>query len=150
MSSYTIFLSLHNLIRWATLVLGAFAVFRAGTGLLAKGVWLPSDDKARKLFPIALDIQFTVGIILSLLSPLVKAAWSNLSVAMTDHAMRFYAVEHGFIGIVALVLVHVGSVRIRRTKDVRIKFKTMFTFYGLAFLMIAIRIPWDRPLFRIP
>ena len=150
MTSYSIVLSLHNLVRWAVLGAGAYALFRAATGMLAKGGWLPADDKARRIFPVALDIQVTLGVILSFLSPITTTAWSNMGAAMSDKTLRYYSVEHGFIALAALALAHIGGAKIRRLKDVRGKFKLMLAFYGPAMLLLVARIPWDRPMFRAP
>lgn len=150
MTSYTIVLAIHNLVRWAVLGAGAFALFRATTGMLAKGGWLPADDKARRIFPVTLDIQVTLGTLLAFLSPITHMAWSDMAVAMGDKTLRYYAVEHAFIAVAALVLAHIGAAKIRRTKDVRQKFKTMLAFYGPAMLLLVARIPWDRPLLRAP
>jgi hypothetical protein len=149
-TSYTIALALHNLVRWAVLGAGAYALFRAATGILAKGGWLPADEKARKFFPIALDIQLTLGVALSFLSPLTVAAWSDMAAAMGDKTLRYYAVEHGSIALAALVIAHIGGAKVRRLKDVRGKFKTMLAFYAPALLLLVARIPWDRPFFRVP
>ena len=150
MSTYTVLLSLHNFARWVVLAAGAFALLRAATGLLAKGGWLPADAKASRIFPIALDIQVTLGVVLSFVSPLSTAAWSNMAVAMGDKTLRYYAVEHGFIALAALVLGHIGLAKIRRAKEARQKFRILLGFYIPALVLLVARIPWDRPFFRLP
>lgn len=150
MTSYSIVLALHNLVRWAVLGAGAYALFRASTGIIAKGGWLKADEKARRFFPVALDIQVTLGVLLSFLSPLATAAWSNMGAAMSDKTLRFYSVEHGFIALAALALAHIGGAKVRRLKDVRAKFRLMLAFYAPAMLLLVARIPWDRPLIRVP
>lgn len=150
MTTYAILLSLHNIARWAVLGAALYALFRATSGLLAKGGWLPADEKARKSFPLALDIQVTLGVVLSFVSPLTTMAWSNMAMTMGDKTLRYYAIEHGFIALAALALAHIGGAKIRRLKDARGKFKTMLAFYAPALLLLVVRIPWDRPFFRIP
>jgi hypothetical protein len=149
-TTYTFLLSLHNLARWAVLGLALYALFRATSGLLAKGGWLPADEKARRFFPLALDIQVALGIVLSFVSPLTTMAWSNMAAAMGDKTLRYYAVEHGFIALAALALAHIGGAKVRRLKDARTKFKTMLAFYAPALLLLIVRIPWDRPFLRLP
>lgn len=150
MTTYAILLSLHNIARWAVLGVALYALFRATSGLLAKGGWLPADEKARKFFPLALDIQVTLGVVLSFVSPLTTMAWSNMAMTMGDKTLRYYAIEHGFIALAALALAHIGGAKVRRLKDARGKFKTMLAFYAPALLLLIVRIPWDRPFFRIP
>lgn len=150
LTSYSIVLMLHSLVRWAVLGAGAYAIFRAATGLLAKGGWLPADDKARKIFPITLDIQVVLGSLLAFVSPITQMAYSNMGAAMADKTLRYYAVEHALIAVAAITLAHIGSAKIRRIKESRKKFQMLLTFHGLAMVLLVSRIPWDRPFFRLP
>ncbi len=146
MTAYSTTLFLHNSFRWAILAVGLYALFRATTGILAKGGWLPADDKARKLFPIALDIQFLLGIVLMFVSPVAQNAFSNMGEAMGNREIRLAVIEHPFIAIATLALAHVGSVKIRKLKDSREKFKALLLYYGLALLLLVARMPtWKLP-----
>lgn len=142
---YAAFLALHNLGRYAVLALALYALWRATSGLLAKGGWLPADERARRLFPIAMDIQFVLGLVLyTFLSPVTKMAFQDFGMAMKISEIRFYAVEHILVGFIALALAHIGSVKIRKTKVPGAKFRTMAIFYGLSLVLILSRMPWDR------
>jgi len=142
---YTIFFCLHNLGRYAVLALALYALWRAVSGLLGRGGWLPADEKARRFYPIALDIQVTLGLILYFfLSLIIKGAFLDFGKAMATPQTRFYAVEHLLAGLIAITLAHIGSAKIRKAKDARVKFRTMLTFYGISLLVILSRMPWDR------
>lgn len=142
---YAAFLALHNLGRYAVLALAVYALWRATSGLLAKGGWLPADQRAQRLFPIAMDIQFVLGLILyAFLSPVTKMAFQDFGMAMKISEIRFYAVEHLLVGVIALALAHIGAVKIRKTKVPSAKFRTMAIFYGLSLVLILSRMPWDR------
>lgn len=146
MTAYSTVLFLHNSFRWAILAIGVYALFRATTGILAKGGWLPADDKARRLFPVALDIQVVLGIVLMFVSPVAQNAFSNMANAMRTREIRLAVIEHPFIAIAALALAHVGSVKIRKLKDSREKFKAILLYYGLALLLLVARMPtWKFP-----
>lgn len=146
MTAYSTVLFLHNSFRWAILAVGIYALFRAITGILAKGGWLPADDKARRLFPIALDIQVVLGVVLMFVSPVAQNAFSNMANAMRTREIRLAVIEHPFIAIAALALAHVGSVKIRKLKDSREKFKAILLYYGLALLLLVARMPtWKFP-----
>jgi len=148
---YAIVLSLHNVLRWAVLLTGVYSVLRAGAGLLARGSWLPADEAARRIFPIALDIQFLVGLLLwAFLSPITTSALHSPEHVMSNPIARFYLVEHGLAALLGLAFAHIGSARARRIKPTRAKFMSMLVFHGLALVLIASRIPWDRPLLRLP
>ncbi len=142
---YPAVLALHNLGRYAVLALALYALWRAVSGLLAKGGWLPADEKARKWFPIAMDIQFTLGLLLYVfLSPITKMAFQDFGMAMKTAEIRFYAVEHILMSVIALALAHIGSVKIRKAKIPGVKFRMMAIFYGLSLLLSLSRMPWDR------
>jgi len=146
LTAYSTVLFLHNSFRWAILAVGIYALFRATTGILAKGGWLPADDKARRLFPIALDIQVVLGVVLMFVSPVAQNAFSNMANAMRTREIRLAVIEHPFIAIAALALAHMGSVKIRKLKDSREKFKAIVLYYGLALLLLVARMPtWKLP-----
>ncbi len=146
MTAYSTVLFLHNSFRWAILAVGIYALFRAATGILAKGGWLPADDKARRLFPIALDIQVVLGVVLMFVSPVAQNAFSSMGDAMRTREIRLAVIEHPFIAIAALALAHMGSVKIRKLKDSREKFKALLLYYGLALLLLVARMPtWKLP-----
>jgi len=133
---YAALLTLHNTGRYAVVALALWALWRAVSGLLARGGWLPSDERARRLFPIAMDIQVTLGLGLFFFLPLDQA--------MSNPQVRFYALEHSTMALVAIALAHVGSVKVRKLKVPREKFRTMAIFYGLALVAALSRMPWDR------
>jgi hypothetical protein len=148
---YAIVLSIHNLLRWAVLLTGVYSVLRAGAGVVSRGSWLPADEVARKLFPISLDLQVLVGISLwAFLSPITTTAFHSAGPAMSNPTVRFYLVEHGLAGLLALVFAHIGSGRARRLKIARARFVSLLVFHGVALVLIAARIPWGRPLLRMP
>jgi len=135
---YTGILDLHSLVRWAVVVLGAIAIIAA----LTANRWTPQQASLGRWFSIALDVQVLIGIVLYIVSPLVRGAWQNFGDAMGDGTLRFFALEHGLIMLIAAVLVHVGVSRGRKTDNP----KQALIFYLLGALAIGYAIPWDRPL----
>lgn len=124
-------LVVHNIVRWAVLFAGAYSLLRGATGLLAKGVWQPSDARGARIFPIVLDVQVVVGLALWLTS--VRGSGSPFP-------------EHAAVALFALVLAHVGSVKARRAKNAKSRFQSIVVFHGLSLLLIAVRLPWSAPL----
>jgi hypothetical protein len=131
-------LLLHSWIRWIVVVLGIVAIARASAGADRR-------DRAALLFTIAVDVQFLVGILLYVaLSPMTRAAIHNMGGAMHTSALRFWAVEHPFGMVLALVFAHVGRSRPRRAA----------LFFTTALVLILLGMPWPglpygRPLFRV-
>ena len=150
---YSAGLLLHSWLRWAVILLGVIAVLRA-LGALRTRRWTPADDRAGLLFTIAFDVQLLVGLILYFaLSPLTTMAMQDMGAAMHAAPIRYWAVEHPFGMLVALILAHVGRVMIRRANEAK-KARMALIFFALALLIVLGATPWpnmpgDRPLFRL-
>ena len=103
---------------------------------------------------MAVDLQMLVGLLLYfILSPITAIALSDFGAAMASSTLRFWAVEHTFGMVVAMALVHIGRVRIRKATSPDRRRRLAAIFYGLALLAIVAAIPWPgtpaaRPLLR--
>ncbi len=145
---YTGLLHTHNLFRWLVLVVFVAALIFAFTGLTAKKEWKKRDKTAGLILTILMDIQFLTGIILyAFVSPVTKAAFANFGATMKNADLRFYAIEHLLVMLVALVFVHVGKTRTKKLRESVKKHRNAAIWYGLAFLLVLSRIPWDRAFF---
>jgi Ca2+/Na+ antiporter len=92
-----------------------------------------------------MDIQLLTGLTLYFfLSPITKIVFSDFGAAMKDSELRFYAVEHFFMMLIAVVLVHIGRAKSKKNKIDRKKFKTAFIFYFIALVIMLAAIPWNR------
>lgn len=135
---YNGIIDLHNLMRWVVVVLGVIAIIAALSG----NRWTPQQASLGRWFSIALDVQLLIGIVLYFVSPLVQGALDNFGDAMGVRELRFFAMEHGLIMLVAAALVHIGVSRGRKTDNP----KQALIFYLLGAAAIAYAIPWNRPL----
>jgi len=146
--TYTVVLVLHNLWRWLVVLVAIYATARAWFGLLGKRPWTPSDQRAGMLFGISLDLQFLLGLILAIISPLMQAAYQDLGALAMQAPFRMFLMEHMPIMFVALILAHVGSALSRKGADDAAKHRRAALWFTLTVLLIAVAIPWSRPLFR--
>jgi hypothetical protein len=140
---YASALWIHSWLRWAVLITGLVAWFRAIGSGTAKRPWTATDELWGMLFIISLDLQLLVGLALyAFLSPFTAAAFLNFGEAMGNTTLRFWAVEHIFGMVVAIALAHVGRAKARRaTPDAR-RHRLTLIFVGLALVIIIISIPW--------
>ena len=151
---YPTVLLLHSWLRWAVVLLGLVATLRAIAGAMGGRTWLRSDERLNRIFVGVLDLQMLVGLVLYfVLSPISKAALSDFGSAMSEPAMRYWAVEHLFGMVVGLAFAHAGQARVRKTADAVAKHRVAAVFFILALLAIAVSIPWPgtpnaRPLLR--
>jgi hypothetical protein len=151
---YSATLVVHSLLRWLVLAAGLTAVFRAFGGSRSERPWDSADNLAGLWFIIALDLQLLLGLLLyARLSPITQIAFLDFAGAMRNPTLRFWAVEHGVGVLVAVVLAHVGRVRVRRAATDAQRHSRASLFFAIALLAIIASIPWPglpygRPLFR--
>jgi hypothetical protein len=150
---YSSALWLHSWLRWAVLLTALVAWLRAVGGKTARRPWTPQDELWGLLLTVSVDLQFVVGLVLYILSPITRISFQNFAAAMQINAARFFTLEHVIGMIAAIALVHVGRVKIRKAADADRKHRLAMLLYGIAFVLMVISIPWPglpvaRPLFR--
>lgn len=145
---YTGFLHAHSGLRWLILILIVVSIALAFAGWIKKREWTKTDQTSSLFLMIFMDIQFLVGIVLYLfLSPMTKAAFNDFGAAMGNSALRFYAVEHILMMVIALALVHIGRAKTKKDIAPWKKHRAAAIFYTISLLVILAAIPWDRALF---
>jgi hypothetical protein len=145
---YTGLLHAHNGFRWLILIALFIAILLAFTGWIKKHEWTKTSNATGLILMIVMDIQFLLGLILYLfVSPITKAAFNDFGAAMKNPDLRFYAVEHILMMVIALVLVHIGRTRTKKEMAGWKRHRAAAVFYTLSFLIILAAIPWDRALF---
>jgi hypothetical protein len=144
---YSIILPLHNIVRWVVLILGILATLMAFIGWFGKREWMPKDRKLGSFFGMAIDIQILLGLLLYFTSPLTRQALQDFGAAMRIGDLRYYAIEHVFYMVLALVFAHLGSILPRKVEASSAKFKRAAIFFALALFFVLLGIPWGRPLF---
>ncbi|MEX1020961.1 MAG: hypothetical protein WDZ49_14960 [Litorilinea sp.] len=150
-SLYVPLLSIHNILRWVVVIAALYALYTYITGWLQGREYRASDRQAGVFFTISMDIQLVIGLILyGVVSPITRAGFSDFGAAMTNSDVRYFLVEHILLMVVAVVLVHVGSVMVRKAVDSRVKFQRGTIWYVLSTLVVLASIPWWRPLLRLP
>ena len=104
-----------------------------------------TDNVLGIVFTSLMDLQLLTGLVLYFfLSPITKLAMSDFGAAMKDSGIRFYAVEHFAMMLIAVVLVHIGRAKSKKGKTDLAKFKTAIIFFLIAFVVILAAIPWSR------
>lgn len=136
-------LLIHSLLRWAILLAGIWAVLRAFMGVSGKSPFTGADKKAGLFFMIFFDLQLVAGLLLYFVtSPVVKTALADMKVAMKESVLRFYAVEHITMAVIAFVLVHIGYSKVKKAATSAQKHKTALIFFGIALLLVLLLTPW--------
>ena len=145
---YTALLHTHNMLRWLLLVIFILAIAFAITGWLQKKEWAKKDRITGTLLTIFMDVQLLIGLVLYFfVSPLTKAAFADFGAAMKNSGLRFFAVEHILLMILAVIFVHIGKAKTKKASADWKKHKSAFIWYGLSLVLILLGIPWDRAMF---
>jgi hypothetical protein len=148
-NSYPNLLAFHGLFRWVVLAAAAAASLVAISGWKgarpAGGMFL----RFGIIFVAAMDLEFLLGLLLYFgASPLTKMAFQNMALAMKDHELRFFAIEHITYMFIAVMLAHVGGALSRKAKTDLAKYRGAAICYSLSLLLVLAGIPWWRPLLR--
>ncbi len=131
---------LHNLMRWVILILAVLTLVKSFSGMSNKKAFTAGDRKTALFLMISADVQLLLGLLLYMM----KGWMSSFSQGgvMANAASRFWAVEHIFGMVVALVLIHLGFSAAKKNMDDATKFKKLFWFTLIALVIILATIPW--------
>lgn len=151
---YQILTFCHNFMRWLVLASLLIAIFQACRGYFFKGVFSRTDNAIRHWTATIAHIQLMIGMVLYFQSPLIKYFLNDFKKAMDTFDLLFFGLIHGLLMLTAVVLITIGSARSKRRTMDRDKFRTMLTWFAVAFIIIFIAIPWpfsplaNRPYYR--
>jgi hypothetical protein len=142
---YPILLKIHQIASWFLLLAAAWALVRSWRGMIFGKSWLTADKRAAFFLVLLTDLQVLAGLILYFVySPLTRIIFSNFSATMSDTQVRFYAVEHIAVMLIALIVVHMGRANARKAQFANRKHRISAIFFTIATLLILSRIPWER------
>lgn len=136
------FLHLHNFNRWIILIIAMYAIVRYFMGWRQKDDFSKSDDKLSLFLVIFSDVQLVLGLYLWFTGSAFQSMMASMADTMKDSVSRFFAVEHTLGMIIALALVHVGRIQIKKNADDTVKFRKGFIYFGIALLIMLLTIPW--------
>ena len=146
---YTFFVASHNIVRWVVVILGIVAVVRSFWGWFGKKEWTNTERRIGIFFTSSIDVQLLLGVVLYF----VYSNWALKAIldkgtafVMGESEYRFFALEHVFYMILAVVFAHLGSALPKKVDDAPSKYKRAAIWFGLALLLIFVGIPWGRPL----
>jgi len=144
---YDLILILHNFSRWLVLLAAIYVIYRSWRGLQSRS-YTDGDKRAGTLYTTMVDVQLLLGIILLIISPLIRGAMGNFGAAMQTSQTRFFLLEHWVVMVMVVVLIHVGSTHVKKAADAVQKHRQALIWYGISLVLILLAIPWWRPLLR--
>jgi len=151
---YTLLLTVHSYWRWVVLVAGLLATANAWVGLIRGSAWQPIGRRLGIAYLASADLQLIMGLTLyAVFSPYPRIAFGNFGAAMRDANVRFWTVEHAITQLVAIVILHIGNVRVKRAPSDALRHRRFALYATIALVLMLLAIPWPmldvgRPLFR--
>jgi len=146
---YEITLIVHNVLRWVVLVLLLLAILDSLKGILSNSLTRPNTILAKSVMH-ATSLQLVIGAVLYLIpGSVANMAIRNMGNAMKTTELRFFAVEHTFMMLLAIGMIHLGLARSRKAQTVKTSNRWALSCYLLAGILMLFAIPWWRPLFRM-
>lgn len=98
---------------------------------------------------ILMDVQLILGFSLYFFfSSTTKAAFLDWKLAMQTKELRFFAVEHITLMLLATVGFHIVNIILKRDYPQQKKLRLILGIYVFIFALFLVGIPWFRPAFR--
>ncbi|KAB2814043.1 hypothetical protein [Phaeocystidibacter luteus] len=138
----------HWLLAVLVLIVLLLTVVNMVMGVAGKREFGKGSQKLSLFSLIFSHLQLVVGLVLYFVSPFGFKAFEAGNV-MSDSFTRFYAVEHIAVNIIAIILITIGRSGLKRKDTDAAKYRHGMIFFGLGFLLLLSRVPWDR-LFELP
>ena len=140
---YNFILKMHSGWAYIALIMILIATINALIGASARNPFTAKDHRISLFALIAVHIQFLIGLVLYFTSPNGLDKIKSVGMAGMSAMDRLLAVEHPVLNLIAIVLITVGWSKHKKGPDSS-KFKTIAIFYGIAFILLIVRMPWQN------
>lgn len=145
------FPAIHSILRYFVLICTLATVVISLKGMLSKKDFGKSDRKVALFMLISCDIQLLLGLAVYYLGGHILMV--KTGAAVDGHYNRFYSIEHPLSMLIGIILVHVGYNVTKKVMDSTPKFKRLFWYSLIAFILFVAQTPWPgkkdvgKPLF---
>lgn len=133
---YEILQPLHSYLRYAVLILLIIVIVKSLIGWLGKQKYDKADNGLSLGLFISTHLQLTLGLILYFISPQVQF----VAGMMKDKSLRYWAVEHISVMLIAIILITLARITAKRMADSTAKHRRMFIFNFIALVLIVVSI----------
>ena len=128
-------LHLHHYLPYLFLMVLLISIVRSYLGKIEN----PKTDKLLLGTLILAHVQLIIGFYLLFPFPEVE-----MGVIMKDASIRFKFVEHPLMMLISVVLITIGKYKSKKITDIKKANKLIFGYFIIAFILIIMRIPWDK------
>ena len=140
---YQLIKQLHSFTAYIVLAVLIAAVINALIGYFRKKEYFEVKDLRLTLFALIFShIQMLLGLLVYVTTPRLQMWGEGAKVVMKDSLLRLLLLEHPIMNIIAIVLITMGWVKLKKQNEVRKMFGKVTLFYGIALVLLLSRIPW--------
>ena len=122
---YDILNNLHSWNRYILLLALIFVLFRAYSGWLGKKQYGKADNAASAAALGLTHLQLLLGLLLYVTSPRTNEAFADMGAAMKNPWLRYFAVEHMMVMLIAVAAIQVGRTLSKKATNDEQKFKKL-------------------------
>jgi hypothetical protein len=122
----TFILTLHSILRWATIIVAVAALVKFGIGWFGKKPYDNTANRLRVGFTSLMDVQLLLGGFYLVLGGLMGIGWPS------------YRLEHLGIMVVAVVLAHLTSLGKGKGDNTRYRNGFLFVLASLVVVVIGV------------
>lgn len=140
---YSIVKNLHSYWAYLVLLILVIAVINSLIKTFGNKEYTPKDFRISLFTLIVSHIQLLIGFLLFFTSP---NGFNNIKangMGGLDSFARLLAVEHPFVGVLAVTLITIGYSKHKKKLTSKPKLKTIAIFYTIALILVLSRIPWS-------
>jgi len=141
---YSVVKNLHSYWAYIVLFVLIIAVFNSLIKSFGDKEYTAKDFRISLFTLIVSHIQLLIGLILYFTSPNGFNSIKENGMGGLDPFARLLAVEHPFVGILAVVFITIGYSKHKKKLTSKPKLKTIAIFYTIALLLVLSRIPWSK------
>ena len=144
---YTTLLHIHSFWRWLAFLLPLVVLQRSSRAVIVRAPYAPVDRKLILAVTIVLDVQLLLGLALwAGVSPLGLQSFSSTPHLMKNPVLRYWAVEHGALMVLAIGAFHGLSASAKKLTDDRAKHKRVVMACAVVVILVLVNMPWPgRP-----
>ena len=135
---YLFIKNLHSVIRWVLLILFLISVIGTLIKLIGKKEFNKFDTGIAKYLLMAAHIQLLIGLILYFISPKVVFHMDSFQ----HPILRFFTIEHIAGMILAIGILTIGYMSVKKVSDLRKKFRELLIYEFISLVIILLMIPW--------
>jgi hypothetical protein len=135
---------MHNLLRWAILILLVLSVFKAYSGWKTGKAFNPSDRKLWLGLMITAHTTLLLGLYQWLAGRygMVTKGFPGEGSFMKDKFYRFFWLEHPLMMLLAIAMITLGYGMAKKPVADAVKYQKAFRYFLIALVIILLMTPW--------